>query len=105
MAFLQSFFPHTDLGTSIVVVYIAPTASNGTGPVWSKLYQTGNRIGANTTDAPGVGLQWAVDDLLTARGMHNIIIPDVPSGDYLLRGGCQTSTESLSWACMLSDTH
>ncbi|KAF5316037.1 hypothetical protein D9619_006355 [Psilocybe cf. subviscida] len=68
-----------------IVVYIAPTASNGTGPVWTKIYHTGNRIGANTTAAPGVGLQWAVDDLLTARGMHNVVVPDVPAGDYLLR--------------------
>jgi len=68
-----------------IVVYIAPTASNGTGPVWTKLYDTGNRIGANTTAAPGIGLQWAVDDLLTARGMHSVFIPDVPAGDYLLR--------------------
>ncbi|KAF9563943.1 glycoside hydrolase family 61 protein [Agrocybe pediades] len=57
-----------------ILVYIAPTASNGTGPVWTKLFHSGYENG-----------QWAVDELLTAKGRHFINIPDLPPDDYLLR--------------------
>jgi len=30
--------------------------------------------------------QWAVDRLVDAHGQHSVVIPDVPAGDYLLRG-------------------
>lgn len=58
----------------LVLVYIAPTSSNGVGPVWTKLFHAGNSAGS-----------WAVDSLLAARGKHSIIIPNLPAGDYLLR--------------------
>ncbi|KAF9480514.1 glycoside hydrolase family 61 protein [Pholiota conissans] len=57
-----------------IVVYIAPTSSNGAGSVWTKIFHAGYTNGA-----------WAVDNLLTARGKHNIIVPNLPAGDYLLR--------------------
>ncbi|KAF8202203.1 glycoside hydrolase family 61 protein [Pholiota molesta] len=57
-----------------IVVYVAPTVSNGTGPVWTKLFEAGYSNGL-----------WAVDNLLTALGKHNIIVPDLPSGNYLFR--------------------
>ncbi|KAF9531733.1 glycosyl hydrolase family 61-domain-containing protein [Crepidotus variabilis] len=56
-----------------VLVYIAPTSSNGAGSVWTKLFHAGN-------DG-----SWAVDKLLNSKGHHNVVIPDVPAGDYLLR--------------------
>ncbi|PPQ73742.1 hypothetical protein CVT25_001619 [Psilocybe cyanescens] len=57
-----------------VLVYIAPTSSNGNGNVWTKLFHDGYSNG-----------QWAVDRLLNARGKHSITIPNLPAGDYLLR--------------------
>lgn len=30
--------------------------------------------------------QWAVDRLVDEHGQHSIVIPDVPAGNYLLRG-------------------
>ncbi|KAF9531732.1 glycoside hydrolase family 61 protein [Crepidotus variabilis] len=56
-----------------VLVYIAPTSSNGAGPVWTKLYHAGN---------DGT---WAVDKLLASKGQHKVVIPNIPAGDYLLR--------------------
>ncbi|KAF5316036.1 hypothetical protein D9619_006354 [Psilocybe cf. subviscida] len=56
-----------------VLVYIAPTSSNGAGAVWTKLFHAGNSG------------QWAVDQLLSARGKHSVVIPDITAGDYLLR--------------------
>ena len=44
------------------------------GQVWTKLFSDGYSNG-----------QWAVDKLIAARGQHSVTIPDVPSGDYLLR--------------------
>ncbi|KAH9475835.1 putative endo-beta-1,4-glucanase D [Psilocybe cubensis] len=58
-----------------ILVYIAPTDTNGApGAVWTKLYEFG--ISNNL---------WAVDDLLAAKGKHNIIVPNIPAGNYLLR--------------------
>ncbi|KDR78751.1 hypothetical protein GALMADRAFT_224003 [Galerina marginata CBS 339.88] len=57
-----------------VLVYIAPTSSNGAGSVWTKLWHDGFSNG-----------QWAVDRLLSARGRHSVVIPNIPAGDYLLR--------------------
>ncbi|KAF7424142.1 hypothetical protein PC9H_009445 [Pleurotus ostreatus] len=57
-----------------VQVYIAPTSSNGAGPVWTKLF----------SDSYENGL-WAVDKLILAHGQHSVTIPDIPAGDYLLR--------------------
>ena len=52
-------------------------ASNGSGPVWVKLFEDAY----NTTNAT-----WAVDRLILAHGQHSVIIPDIESGDYLVRG-------------------
>ncbi|THH30156.1 hypothetical protein EUX98_g4045 [Antrodiella citrinella] len=59
-----------------ISVYIAPTASNGTGEVWVKLFEDTY----NVTNAT-----WAVDRLITAHGQHSIGIPNIETGDYLLR--------------------
>ncbi|CAE6387216.1 unnamed protein product [Rhizoctonia solani] len=56
-----------------IVVYIAPTSSNGAGNVWVKLYQE------------GYNGNWAVDKLIAARGKHSIRIPNIAAGNYLLR--------------------
>lgn len=68
----------------IVLVYIAPASSNGAGAVWTKLFHAGN------------GGQWAVDQLLNARGKHSVVIPNIPAGDYLLRGVCPSESNSDS---------
>ncbi|KAF8159610.1 glycoside hydrolase family 61 protein [Crassisporium funariophilum] len=57
-----------------VLVYIAPTSSNGVGSVWTKLWDDGY-----------TGTSWAVDKLIAATGQHDVVIPDIPAGDYLLR--------------------
>jgi len=57
-----------------IQVYIAPTSSNGSGPVWTKLYSFSY-----------VTPYWAVDELIAAHGQHSIIIPSIPDNDYLLR--------------------
>ncbi|KAF8688590.1 Glycoside hydrolase family 18 protein, partial [Rhizoctonia solani] len=56
-----------------VVVYIAPTSSNGAGNVWVKLYQE------------GYNGNWAVDKIIATHGQHSIKIPNIASGQYLLR--------------------
>ncbi|KAJ8457510.1 hypothetical protein ONZ45_g18283 [Pleurotus djamor] len=57
-----------------VQVYIAPAASNGAGPVWTKLFSDSYENG-----------YWAVDKLILAHGQHSVTIPNIPAGDYLLR--------------------
>jgi cellulase len=56
------------------MVYIAPTASNGEGPVWLKLAEAG--YSDNT---------WAVTTLINNKGKHSITLPDLKAGEYLLR--------------------
>jgi len=56
-----------------VLVYIAPTSSNGAGNVWVKIFQD---VYSGT---------WATDRLISARGQHSITIPNLPAGNYLLR--------------------
>ncbi|EUC61453.1 glycoside hydrolase family 61 protein, partial [Rhizoctonia solani AG-3 Rhs1AP] len=56
-----------------IVVYIAPTSSNGAGNVWVKLYQE------------GYNGNWAVDKLIATHGQHSIKIPNIAAGQYLLR--------------------
>ncbi|CAE6402189.1 unnamed protein product [Rhizoctonia solani] len=56
-----------------VVVYIAPTSSNGAGNVWVKLYQE------------GYNGNWAVDKIISTHGQHSIKIPNIAAGQYLLR--------------------
>lgn len=56
------------------MVYIAPTSSNGAGDVWVKLAEDGYDAGT-----------WAVDTLIANKGKHSVTLPDLASGDYLLR--------------------
>ncbi|KIP06739.1 glycoside hydrolase family 61 protein [Phlebiopsis gigantea 11061_1 CR5-6] len=56
-----------------IAVYIAPAASNGSGPVWTKIFDD-----TYTTS-------WAVDRLILAHGQHTVVVPDIPAGDYLFR--------------------
>ncbi|KAI0798202.1 glycoside hydrolase family 61 protein [Abortiporus biennis] len=65
-----------------IAVYIAPTSSDGAGPVWVKLFEDTY----NTS--------WAVDRLITAHGQHSIIVPNVTSGDYLLRAEIEALHEA-----------
>ncbi|KAG8959124.1 hypothetical protein FRC03_008415 [Tulasnella sp. 419] len=65
-----------------VVVYIAPTSSNGAGNVWVKIFQE-NYSG-----------NWPVDKLIAAHGQHSIIVPNIAAGDYLLRPELLTLHES-----------
>ncbi|KAF4630977.1 hypothetical protein G7Y89_g7155 [Cudoniella acicularis] len=59
-----------------VLVYIAPTSSNGAGDVWVKLAEDGY-----------TGSTWAVDTLITNKGKHSVTLPStLAAGDYLLRG-------------------
>ncbi|KAF8075049.1 glycoside hydrolase family 61 protein [Lyophyllum atratum] len=56
-----------------VLVYIAPTSSNGQGAVWTKIFQdsySGN---------------WGIDRLISSHGQHSVNIPNIPAGDYLIR--------------------
>ncbi len=59
--------------------------------MWTKLFHAGNSAGT-----------WAVDTFLAARGKHNIIVPNLPAGNYLLRGTPfisrnETATQALNW--------
>ncbi|KAG8718596.1 hypothetical protein FRC09_012415, partial [Ceratobasidium sp. 395] len=56
-----------------VIVYIAPAATNGEGAVWTKIWEE------------GFANQWAVEKLVAASGHHTVTVPDLKSGDYLLR--------------------
>ncbi|KAG7094440.1 hypothetical protein E1B28_008037 [Marasmius oreades] len=60
-----------------IQVYIAPSASNGTGAVWTKLFSDSFDGSLNN--------KWATDRLKKAKGQHYIIIPNIPTGDYLFR--------------------
>ncbi|KAJ8102114.1 carbohydrate-binding module family 1 protein [Lipomyces tetrasporus] len=57
-----------------IVVYIAPTSSEGAGNVWVKLAEDGYD-----------GSQWAVQKLVANRGRHSVVLPDLEPGEYLLR--------------------
>ncbi|KAF2235828.1 lytic polysaccharide monooxygenase, partial [Viridothelium virens] len=60
-----------------VQVYMAPmTSSQGSGPIWQKIAEHGY-------DA--TSKRWAVDDLISNKGKHSIIVPDVADGNYFLR--------------------
>jgi lytic cellulose monooxygenase (C1-hydroxylating) len=61
-----------------VMVYIAPTSSNGEGDVWVKLYEDG------FTGTYGSGT-WAVTTLINNKGKHSITLPNLEPGEYLLR--------------------
>jgi hypothetical protein len=67
-----------------VLVYIAPTASNGVGDVWIKLAEAGYD-----------GAKWAVDDLIANKGKHDVVIPaGLATGEYLVRGELITLHEA-----------
>ncbi|KAG8922319.1 hypothetical protein FRC02_011945 [Tulasnella sp. 418] len=66
-----------------IVVYIAPTSSNGAGNVWVKIYQDNYSGG-----------QWPVDRLIANGGKHSVNIPNVAAGDYLLRAELLTLHEA-----------
>jgi cellulase len=58
-----------------IIVYIAPTASNGAGNVWVKLAESGYNSGT-----------WAVDTLIANKGQHSFTLPSVlAAGNYLIR--------------------
>lgn len=58
-------------------MYIAPTASNGTGNVWVKLAQSGYESSNKT---------WAVQTLIANKGLHSFTLPSVLApGNYLIR--------------------
>ncbi|KAB5588681.1 Glycoside hydrolase family 61 protein [Ceratobasidium theobromae] len=56
-----------------VQVYVAPTESNGAGPVWVKLFSQGY------TD------DWATNKLIAGKGLVSITVPDLKTGEYLFR--------------------
>jgi len=57
-----------------VQVYMAPTASNGNGPVWVKVESKGFVNG-----------RWATDELKANKGKHSFTVPAVAPGNYLIR--------------------
>jgi lytic cellulose monooxygenase (C1-hydroxylating) len=59
-----------------VLTYIAPAANNGDGNVWVKLAEEGYDASTKT---------WAVDKLIKNRGKHDVTLPNLAPGDYLLR--------------------
>jgi cellulase len=60
-----------------ILVYIAPTASNGAGNVWVKIAEEG--YDASTK-------KWAVDKLKENKGQHSVTLPaGLAAGDYILR--------------------
>jgi len=52
-----------------VMVYIAPTSSNGEGAVWSKIFND----------------DWATNSLIAAKGHVTVTVPNLVAGEYLLR--------------------
>ncbi|CAE6464381.1 unnamed protein product [Rhizoctonia solani] len=57
-----------------VMVYVAPTSSNGQGAVWVKLHQEVYTNG-----------QWASDKLIANGGHVSITVPNLKAGEYLFR--------------------
>ncbi|KAB5588685.1 Glycoside hydrolase family 61 protein [Ceratobasidium theobromae] len=56
-----------------VQVYVAPTASNGAGPVWVKIF------------SEGFTTQWATDKLIANKGHISVTVPDLVPNEYLFR--------------------
>ncbi|CUA73237.1 hypothetical protein RSOLAG22IIIB_10650 [Rhizoctonia solani] len=75
-------FAHDNRGDDIlasshkgpVMVYVAPTSSNGKGAVWVKLHQE-----------VYTGGQWASDKLIQNGGHVSITVPNLKAGQYLFR--------------------
>ncbi|KAK8218899.1 putative endo-beta-1,4-glucanase D [Phyllosticta capitalensis] len=59
-----------------VMTYIAPEDKGGNGTNWVKLAEEGYNASDDT---------WAVDNLIANDGKHNVTIPDIAAGNYLLR--------------------
>lgn len=57
-----------------VMVYVAPTASNGQGAVWVKIHQ---EVYTNN--------QWASDKLIQNGGHISITVPNLKAGEYMFR--------------------
>jgi hypothetical protein len=57
-----------------VQVYLAPTKTQGKGPVWIKVASDGLSNG-----------QWATDKLIANKGQHTITMPHLQPGEYLIR--------------------
>lgn len=53
------------------MVYMGPADGNS----WTKLFHEGYEDG------------WATHKLKETKGQHSVIVPDVPAGNYLFRGG------------------
>ncbi|QRV95908.1 glycoside hydrolase family 61 protein [Ceratobasidium sp. AG-Ba] len=68
---LDDIIDHTHKGP--LMVYIAPTSSNGQGAVWTKIFNQGYEG------------DWATEKLIAAKGFHSITLPDLAAGEYLLR--------------------
>ncbi|CAE6429098.1 unnamed protein product [Rhizoctonia solani] len=75
-------YSHNNRGDSVVaashkgpvMVYVAPTSSNGKGAVWVKLHQEVYTNG-----------QWASDKLIENGGHVSITVPNLAAGEYLFR--------------------
>ncbi|CAE6478244.1 unnamed protein product [Rhizoctonia solani] len=84
-------FAHDNRGDDImdpshkgpVMVYVAPTSSNGAGAVWVKIHQEVYTNG-----------QWASDKLIQNRGHVSITVPNLKAGEYLFRPEIVTLHES-----------
>lgn len=59
------------LTDELVQVWMVPAS----GTSWTKIFSDSYNGGS-----------WAVARLIQSRGQHSVNIPNVPAGDYLLRG-------------------
>ncbi|KAK0648184.1 glycoside hydrolase, partial [Cercophora newfieldiana] len=58
-----------------IITYVAPyTSGAGTGPIWTKIAESGLSGG-----------QWAVDKLIANNGKIDIALPNLVAGKYLVR--------------------
>lgn len=56
-------------------MYVAEASTDGTGGVWTKIYEDGLSGG-----------KWAVDRLAENKGKHSLTVPTwIAPGDYLFR--------------------
>ena len=72
-----------ELTDTLVLVYMAPDVATGvnTPEIWTKLFH----YGYNATDNTWADHYFKAD-ATTTKGHHFITVPDVPAGDYLVRG-------------------
>ncbi|KAG7085296.1 hypothetical protein E1B28_013836 [Marasmius oreades] len=63
-----------------VQVYIAPSASNGTGgAVWTKLFSDSYAYAFDSSS----NNKWATDRLKKAKGQHHVVIPNIPTAEII----------------------